>query len=108
MCVRACVRACMCAMVCAMCGMCVCGLFNAIIIFTHVCIMGYKKLHFGVTSSHSCSMMKALFSLFLFSVFLSATATYRCSHDAIDLSRKVTNIMLQKYSFILFRLIGSI
>ena len=46
-------------------------------------------------------MMKALFSLFLFSVFLSATATYRCSHDEIDLSRKVTNLMLQKYLFIL-------
>ena len=76
--------------------------------YTHVCIMGYKKLHFGVTSSHGCSMMKALFSLFLFSVFLSATATYRCFHDAIDLSRKVANIMLQKYLFILFRLIGSI
>ena len=43
-------------------------------------------------------MMKALFSLFLFSVFLSATATYRCSHDEIDLSRKVTNLMLQNYT----------
>ena len=48
---------------------------------------------------HSCSMMKALF--FLCFVFLSATATYRCSHDDIELSRKVTNLMLQNYLFIL-------
>ena len=46
-------------------------------------------------------MMKALFFLFLFSVFLSATATYRCSHDEIDVSRKVSDLMLQKYLFIL-------
>ena len=115
-CVRACVRACVCVCVSVCLCLCLCYVWYVCVwptqcynyFYTHVCIMGYKKLHFRVTSSHGCSMMKALFFLFLFSVFLSATATYRCSHDAIDLSRKVTNIMLQKYLFILFRLIGSI